>query len=294
MDIQEIKFNNPKFPRLLKTISRPPKHIFLRGEIPSEGIFAAIVGTRKATASGKQLAKEWAEKLAEMGIIVVSGLALGIDSAAHEGAIATGGKTIAVLANGADKIYPAQNENLAKKILELGGAIISEYEPKTPALPHQFLERNRLISGLSIATIVIEAPERSGAIATARLAAEQGREVFVVPGPVEHPNYKGAHQLIRDGARLITSIEDILEDLGLNDLGRQKLNLNNAAKLSEDEYLNASQLKIIETIRQAGKPLAIDEIIKMTKLDASVANQAVAFLTIGEIIAETEQGYGLR
>ncbi len=191
--IKIISSNNRLFPKLLKEIPSAPKKIYVLGNLPDlsdDSPIIAIVGTRKATDYGKRLAKEISQKLSEMGAIIVSGLAMGIDTAAHEGAVAAKGKTIAVLANGLNSIYPAQNENLAKKILEFGGAIISEYEPATPAYQNQFLERNRIVSGLSIATIVIEAPDRSGSIATARLAAKQGREVFILPGPTNHPNYR--------------------------------------------------------------------------------------------------------
>lgn len=222
MKIETIRLGDKSYPRLLKEISNPPKELFVRGstvlttggELPAtEKIHVAIVGTRKATSEGRILAKKIARQCAEKNWVVVSGLAMGIDTAAHEGALAGGGETIAVLGCGVDTIYPAQNENLANKILDGHGGIISEYTHGTPALPHQFLERNRIVAGLSIATIVIEAPAKSGAIVTARLAAEYGREVFVFPGMANHPQYHGSHALIRDGARLVNSFEDILEDL---------------------------------------------------------------------------------
>lgn len=237
--IAHINQKDPAYPRLLKEIPNPPENLYLLGNLPEKDTQKiAIVGTRKATAEGKKLAKEIAKKLAERGIIIVSGLAMGIDTAAHEGAIAaclpdgSQGKTIAVLANGLNSVYPAQNENLAKKILESDGALISEYPPETPSFPNQFLERNRIISGLSVATIIIEAPERSGSLATANWAAQQGREVFVFPGPANHSNFRGSHKLIRDGARLVASLEDILEDLGLEN--------------PKSEILNPKQISIIK------------------------------------------------
>src|SRR3990172_4856842 len=297
--INIINKEDSRYPALLKEIPDAPEKIYVLGELPLDppptslrigNPKIAIVGTRKATDQGKIIAKKIAEKLTNLGVIIVSGLAMGIDTAAHEGAIAANGKTIAVLANGLDKIYPAQNENLAKKILELNGAIISEYEPEKPALEHQFLERNRIVSGLSVATIVIEAPERSGSIVTARLAAEQGREVFVFPGPANHPNYTGSHKLIRDGARLVSSIEDILEDLNLElkNLKTEKLKHN-----AKSNIIDKDQLIIIKTIQEAGRPLNIDKIIEITKLEPQIANQAIAFLTIAEIIKETKSGYTL-
>lgn len=214
MDIKVIKLTDKEYPRLLNETTSPPKVIFVRGKIfDLEKPTIAIVGTRKATSEGLRLAKQVAKTLAEKGFLIVSGLAMGIDTAAHEGALLAGGETIAVLGCGVDSIYPAQNENLGQKILASGGAIISEYPEGTPALPHRFLERNRIVAGLSLATIVIEAPAKSGALVTARFAAECGREVFVFPGFAGHPQYKGSHALIRDGARLVNSTEDVLEDL---------------------------------------------------------------------------------
>src|SRR3990167_2642177 len=283
--INIVNKNSKEYPRLLKEIQNPPEKIFILGKLPDDppvgGPKIAIVGTRKATDYGKSLAKKLARALTEIGAIIVSGLAMGIDTAAHEGAIEAKGKTIAVLANGLDQIYPKQNENLSKKILELNGAIISEYEPGKPALEHQFLERNRIVSGLSVATIVIEAPERSGSIVTARLAAEQGREVFVFPGPVNHPNYAGSHKLIRDGARLVSSIEDILEDLNINQISNIK-NQNDKSKFKNkiNNIKDENQLLVFEIIEKAGRPLNIDKIIEITKLEPQIANQAIAFLTI--------------
>ncbi|PIY59746.1 DNA-protecting protein DprA [Candidatus Wolfebacteria bacterium CG_4_10_14_0_8_um_filter_37_11] len=296
LKINTVKITDVEYPSLLKEISSTPEMFYLIGELPSDEIpKIAIVGTRKAGIAGRRFAKELARKLTELGVIVVSGLAMGIDTAAHEGAVLAGGKTIAVLANGLDKIYPAQNENLAEKILELGGALISEYPAGTKSFKNNFLERNRIVSGLSIATIVIEAPERSGSIVTARLAAEQGREVFVVPGSIDNPNYRGSHQLIRDGAVLVSSVEDILEDLG-DKIPNSKLQITNKSQIINSKTKNitdVNQLLIIKTIREACGALAIDEIIKITKLEPHIANQSIAFLIIDGIIKETGNGYGL-
>ncbi len=290
--INTVKITDAEYPSLLKEIPNAPEMFYLLGELPKDDIIkVAIVGTRKAGAAGRRFAKELAQKLTELGVIIVSGLAMGIDTAAHEGAVLAGGKTIAVLANGLDTIYPAQNENLAEKILEFGGAIISEYKPGTPSFQNQFLERNRIVSGLSIATIVIEAPERSGSIVTARLAAEQGRDVFVVPGSIDNPNHRGSHQLIRDGARLVASIDDILEDLNINQNVKIK-NQNNNLKL-KNNIKDENQLLIYKTLQESGNPLTIDEIIEITKLKTHIANQSVAFLIISGIIKETRSGYSL-
>lgn len=294
--IKIIRKKNDDYPLLLKEIPNAPEKIFFLGNLQNKQINdklkIAIVGTRRATLDGRILAKELAKKLVENEAIIVSGLAMGIDTAAHQGTVEASGKTIAVLANGLDSIYPAQNENLAKRILELNGAIISEYPAGTPALPHQFLERNRIVSGLCDATIIIEAPERSGSLVTARLAAEQGREVFVFPGQIRHPNYKGSHKLIRDGARLVASIEDVLEDLGLNNEQSKKEN-KNLLKLPLNIFETEEEKIIFKTIKNSNKPLDIDKIIKLTKLEPQRANQTIAFLIIKGIIKETEKGYCL-
>jgi len=290
LKIKTILKESRQYPSLLKEIPIPASRIYVLGELPDDppaaGPKIAIVGTRKATSQGRLIAKEMAKKLSERGMIIVSGLAMGIDTASHEGAVAVGNKTIAVLACGLDTIYPYQNESLARKILELGGAIISEYPVGTPAFPNQFLERNRIISGLSVATIIIEAPKESGALVTARLAAEQGREVFVIPGPINNPNYYGSHKLIRDGARLVASIDDILEDLGIN-IGINQLPYQHKSAFIKDE----NQLLILKTIQEAGQPLNIDKIIELTKLKPQVVNQAIAILIINGLIKETEKGY---
>jgi len=289
LEIKTISQENPKFPSLLKEIPNPASRIYVLGELPDDKkIKIAIVGTRKATTEGRLIAKEMAKKLAEQGFIIVSGLAMGIDSAAHEGALEAKGKTIVVLANGLGKIYPARNQNLGEKILEFGGAIISEYGSEVPYFKGQFLKRNRIISGLCQAVIIIEAPKRSGSLATARLAAEQGREVFVVPGPINHPNYYGSHKLIRDGARLVASVDDILEDLQLQ-ISNFQLPISNT--ISNLKFQTDEEKIIFKTIQEAGKPINIDKIIELTKLEPQVINQAIAILIINGFIKESEKGY---
>jgi len=276
-EYETVKISDENYPFLLKEIPNPPASIYLKGKLPDERkIKISIVGTRKATIAGRMLAKEIAQRLANFGIVIVSGLALGIDTAAHEGAISNGGETIAVLGRGVDRIYPSQNEGLAKEILLKKGAIISEYKPGTPPLPKQFLERNRIVAGLSVATIVIEAPRNSGAIVTARLAAEAGREVLVFPGPANHPNFAGSHKLIRDGASLVSSFEDIIEDLNLE--------VFDAAKEAAGEL-------IIHAIQKSESPIGVDKISELTKLEPQIVNSAVAFLEANKMIKRTDKGY---
>ncbi len=283
--MKEIRISDEAYPPLLREIQNPPRVLYIKGILPDFSLpWISVVGTRKATHEGKELAKNISRSLAEAGAIIVSGLALGIDVSAHEGALAGKGKTIAVLANGLDSIYPRQHENVAKKIITQEGALLSEYEEKTPALPHQFLERNRIISGLSIATIVIEAPLRSGSIATARTAAEQGRDVFVFPGSINHPNYKGSHTLIRNGARLAGSFEDIMEDLKDSFPARTQEMEKKTHNLFS--YENEEQRIICETLSSSESPLAVDNIAEATKLEHRIVRQNLTFLILNGQVKE--------
>jgi len=287
--IGHVSFDDSRYPALLKEIPDPPTRLFCRGQLPHpDSICIAIIGTRKATTQGKAMAQRIARDLAASGIVIVSGLAMGIDTVAHKGALEASGKTIAVLANGLDNVYPAQNTSLANDLLAHGGAILSEYPAGTPAYPNQFLERNRIVSGLCVATIVVEAPERSGTLATARFALEQGREVFVVPGPADHPNYIGSHRLVRDGARLVTAASDIYEDLGIDPKPQP----------SPQQFLFAQEATpveqaIMETLTVAGKPLSIDKIAELTTMEARAINAALASLVMAELVKETEHGYSI-
>lgn len=203
-----------RFPRLLAELPDPPSLIYIRGQLlPTDGLSIAIVGTRGATQYGRSQAARFARILSRSGLTIVSGLARGIDAAAHQGALEAGGRTIAVLCSGVAEVYPPGHVDLAEQIVA-SGALISEYPPGTRPRRGMFPQRNRLISGLSLGTIVVEAAERSGALITARLSGEQGREVLAVPGLVTAPGSKGCHMLIRDGAILVRSPEDVLDALG--------------------------------------------------------------------------------
>ncbi len=292
MEFRTIHLGDADYPILLREIANAPKEVHVRGDLPDSRLPAiAIVGTRKATSTGVKIAEEVAAELAKRGLIIISGLAMGIDSAAHRGALSADGKTVAVLGNGIDEIYPAQNENLAKKILETGGAIISEYSPGEPSFKQNFIHRNRIISGLSVAVVVIEAPEKSGALATAGFAAEQGRNVFVVPGPVSHPNYIGSHKLIRDGAVLATGASDVLEDLGLpQELGSRKQETG-IAELPFPGELNSNELSILEIIKTAGEPIHVDRIASTLKLTPQAVNAALTSLILKGAVREVEGKY---
>ena len=202
------------YPPLLKNIHDAPPVLYICGQLEQikQSPRIAIVGGRKCSTHGKSIAYEFSKKLAEFGVTVVSGLAKGIDAQTHRGALAGNkSKTIAVLANGLDIIYPAQHQTLALQIAEQS-TLISEFPPGTKPLPQHFPRRNRIISGLCFGTVVIEATVKSGSLITARCALEQGREVFAVPGPVNNPLNSGCHHLIQEGAKLVTSTDDILAE----------------------------------------------------------------------------------
>lgn len=211
---QIICWDDPRYPALLKEIPDPPPLLFVEGESSAlSQPQLAIVGSRKATPSGMETTRQFASALSQLGLGITSGLALGIDASAHIGCLDVKGVTIAVLGNGLDKIYPARHQSLADEIAEQG-ALVSEFPPGTPPLAHNFPRRNRIISGLSLGVLVVEAAVRSGSLITARLAGEQGREVFAIPGSIHNPLARGAHRLLRDGATLVEQIDDILAELG--------------------------------------------------------------------------------
>lgn len=206
------------YPQALLEIADPPSLLYVRGNaslLQKRGL--AMVGSRNATPQGLQTAENFAKALASKGLCIISGLALGIDAAAHRGALAGGGDTIAVIGTGADRIYPARNKDLALAIVERG-AVISEFPLGTPAIAANFPRRNRIISGLSRGVLVVEAAPESGSLITARLAGEQGREVFAIPGSIHSPVARGCHKLIKQGAKLVETANDVLEELGNFDM----------------------------------------------------------------------------
>jgi DNA processing protein len=203
-----------RYPRILREIHDPPGVLFVRGSIePQDGLAIGIVGTRHATPYGLRQAERLAGGLARAGLTVVSGLARGIDAAAHRGALEAGGRTVAVLASGVLNIYPPEHEKLAERVASRG-ALVSEAPSRAEPLSGTFPQRNRIISGLSLGVLVVEAGDQSGALITARHAMEQGREVFAVPGNVDARTARGCHRLIRDGAKLVETADDVLEELG--------------------------------------------------------------------------------
>ncbi len=284
----EIRLSSEKYPRILREIPDPPEVLFIkikRGVVLEFENSLAMVGTRKATRSGYDLAFKTAADLGARGFTIISGLALGIDTAAHKGAVSTGTRTIAIMAGGLDGIYPPQNKKLADEILDSGGYLISEQPPGTPPYKHNFLQRNRIISGLSMATIVVEAPKISGAINTARLAAEQGRDVFVFPGSADQLNYAGSNALIRDGARLVSGTGDVLEDLGI---AVEETKAGNAQKT---EFKSDAEEDIYEVISAAGGSLPVDKIIEATKLQPQMVSTALVTLLVRKLVREERGKY---
>lgn len=277
-EIKIIKKSSRDYPKILKEISNAPKQLYARGELPkNQDMNFSIVGTRAASEYGKTLAFKIAKELAELGFNIVSGLALGIDTQAHLGALAGNGKTIAVLGSGTldASIFPKENLALAKKIAASGGAVISEYEPEAKSEIWYFPERNRIISGLSRGVLVVEAPEKSGALITARLALEQNRDVFAIPGSVFSKNSIGTNNLIKSGAKMVTSVGDILEELNLAELKINK-------KENEKEKLTDEENAVLNIILK--EPAHIDKICEIGKLPASRVMSIVSVLEIQGII----------
>jgi DNA processing protein len=293
LGIRLVLAEQKEFPEALRHIPCPPFGIYLRGgAMPSAAKHdgaptIAIVGTRRASADGKKTARSFARELATAGCTIASGLAFGIDAAAHEGALDAGGDnargaTVAILAGGLDAVYPHSHRGLAERILISGGTLISEYPPGEAPLPYRFIERNRIMSGISRGVLIVEAPESSGALATARYAAEQDREVFVVPGGVFAANFKGSHALIRQGAELVTSPDDILSAYNID----KKENAAARADASSPE-----EIVILKALAEIGTPVDVDKLIALTRLESRTVNQTLSFLLIRGIIKESEGGY---
>jgi len=276
--IKIIKKSSKEYPKILREIVNAPKQLYVRGELPkNHEMNFAIVGTRAASEYGKTLAFKIAKELAELGFNIVSGLALGIDTQAHLGALAGGGKTIAVLGSGTldASIFPKENLALVKKIVDSGGAVISEYEPQAKSEIWYFPERNRIVSGLSRGALVVEAPEKSGALITARLALEQNREVFAIPGSVFSKNSIGANNLIKSGAKMVTSVDDILEEFNL-------IGLKSKKEENKRENMNPEEKMIFSIIEK--EPVHIDKICEIAKMPAGRVMSIVSILEIQGII----------
>jgi len=267
-----ITLTEPSYPNLLKEIYDPPPFLYYRGRFDDPDEFRlAVVGTRKTTPYGRQVTPEIVRDLAAQKLTIVSGMALGIDSHAHEAAIEAGGRTIAVLGSGIDRssIYPSTNRRLAERIIESGGAVISEFPLGAIGLKHHFPQRNRIISGLSLGTLVIEAGEVSGSLITAKHALEQNREVFAVPGSIHSPTAVGPNNLIKMGARAVTGANDVLESLDLTEVRHFAENKTIIPESDEEG-------KILRLLSK--EPIHIDKIIKESKLDPQVVIGTLALM----------------
>ncbi len=277
--IQCILREDKIFPAQLLEISWPPFALYVRGQLPKKWTPAlAMVGTRKATPVGLRFAEQLAGDLARRGVIIISGLALGVDAASQHGAIAGGGITVAVLASGLDRITPQTNSRLGEQILQKGGAIISEYPIGTESVPRLFLERNRIVSGLSQAALIIEAPKRSGTLSTARFAIEQNRDVLVVPGGINNPNYEGSNELLKQGAQLVTGISDVLQTLGLDEQPEKAT--------MRFPFLDDPQQKIMAYLTELGEPVHTDALSDALKISGQQISESLAMLTIMSIVKE--------
>ncbi len=255
-----ITLNDPHYPALLKEISDPPATLFLCGDanILNQPQIA-IVGSRNPTHAGCEIATEIASQLAAIGFCITSGLALGIDAAAHRGALNANGKTIAVLGCGLDRVYPQRHCQLADQIRQTG-ALLSEFPPGTPPLAPHFPQRNRIISGLSLGTLVVEATPKSGSLITARLAATQNREVFAIPGSIRNPLARGCHQLIQQGAKLVESVADIIAELGISTAGLPAKALHQTLRPA----LDRDQQKLVECI--GSELTSMDQVVSRSQL----------------------------
>lgn len=272
MKINTISASDPLFPERLRQIPERPKRLFYRGEVPTYNLGVSIVGTRKPTAYGRQVTKDLASRLAEKGAVIISGLAHGVDGIAHEAVISAGGTAIAVQAGGLDRIYPAAHRDLAAKIIENGGVLVSENEPGIPPLQFRFLERNRLVSGLSDIVIVTEAGLRSGTMNTVGHALEQGRDVYAVPGPITSAMSAGCNRLIAQGATPIVNIDDFIDQLFPKKTKKQALLL---ATTPEEQVI----LQLISDGVTDG-----DDMQEKSGLDAAAFSQILTLLEIRGII----------
>jgi DNA processing protein len=280
--LSSILWGAPEYPERLTRIHDPPPVIWYRGDASRlSGPTVAVVGARSASGYAREVAEGLGEGLARRGITVVSGMARGVDGAAHRGALIGGGPTIAVLGSGADVAYPSEHRELADAIAR-SGAVISEFEPGARPLPEHFPLRNRIISGLSVAVVVVEASEKSGSLITARMALEQGREVMAVPGNVLSSRNRGSHALLRDGAKLVEGVDDILEGLGVSTHG---------TTADDDKSLTDEPLL---ALMQSGEDYGVEELEALTGLGAAVLLPRLLELEMDGKVARREPGRFLR
>jgi len=280
-----ITLADAEYPQLLLETPNPPVVLYARGDVALlQQPALALVGSRNATPQGVKIAEDFAATLASAGFVIVSGLALGIDAAAHRGALKMSeGKTIAVIGTGADRIYPARNQDLAREIARRG-LILSEFPLGTPAMAANFPRRNRIIAGLSRGALVVEATTKSGSLITARLAGDIGREIFAIPGSIHSPFSKGCHALIKQGAKLVESAEDVLEELG----GWQALPMSSPQSSPSEDSCRSEESDPIaaKVLAQLGHaPCSLDELALATGLSADVLLPLLLALELEDKVA---------
>jgi DNA processing protein len=275
-------WDDPAYPASLRTIAEPPLVLAVAGTLPADEPAVAIVGARRASGYGRRVAEELASGLASVGLAVVSGLATGIDAAAHRAALAAGGRTVGVLATGLDRVYPPWHAGLARQVAA-HGAMMTEFPCGTPPLPFHFPRRNRLISGLALGTVVVEATPDSGSLITARCALEQGREVFAVPGPIGASLHEGTNRLIQQGAKLVRNVEDVLDEIA------PQLRARLAAVRPLVPVLTRTEASVLEAVRPGDTH--VDEVIRRTALGPGIALETLLALELRGVV---EQQPGMR
>lgn len=292
-DAAIITLNDPNYPQQLKQIANAPPVLYVRGNYKClQKLQLAIVGSRNPTAHGVQSARKFAAALVDHGFVVTSGMALGIDGASHQGAMTAHGETIAVLGSGLDIIYPPQHRSLAGLIIEQG-CLVSEFPVGTQVAAYNFPRRNRIISGLSIGVLVIEAALKSGSLITADYALEQGREIFAVPGSINNPQIKGCHDLIRHGAKLVDSVTDVLDELQPL-LQRDIRGRNAAADLNKLKKVKLSEMQQDVLNKIDHEPVCVDAIVVRSGLATSVVGAILLELELHGLITTMPGGYTRR
>ena len=294
-----VTIDSKDYPPLLREISDPPIILFAHGRLEIlKSIQIGVVGSRNPDVAGKKTADEFARELTYAGATVTSGLALGIDSCSHEGALSANGCTIAVTGNGLDMTYPARNKALAEKIVE-SGVLVSEFSPGTKPIPANFPRRNRIISGMSTGVLVVQAALRSGSLITARYAMEQGREVFAIPGSIHNPLTKGCHALIKQGAKLVESVNDIIEELGslatviIDENTSNKIDVKNDAKNDlGEEKLDVDYKVLLDSM--AYDPISIDRLIELTGLTTDSVTSMLLILELRGLVISQAGGMYMR
>jgi len=284
-NIKIITINDDFYPSRLKEIPSAPALLYAKGETKKDEVIVAVVGSRKVSTYGRQAASQLSRELSQAGITIASGMALGIDSIAHQECLKLKNRTIAVLGGGVDKnsIYPRSNYQTAQEIISNGGAVISEYPIGTPPLKQHFPARNRIISGLALGVLVVEASESSGALITAKFALEQNREVFAVPGNIYSKNSEGTNNLIKLGAKLVSKTEDILEELNL----KTAVEITKAREIIPDSEEEAI---ILENLSK-DEPIHIDNLAKTAKMNVTAVS---GLLTLMEIKGKVKNVGGMR